>query len=222
MIRIVESNYIKSAVKPVDYPVSPWREIAFCGRSNVGKSSMINTLTSRKLLAKISSTPGKTRLVNFFDIRCKAIVEDTSLQNPAEEADCFFSLVDLPGYGYAQVSKTERATWKPMIQNYLTKREQLAGVVVLVDIRHKADPKDLIMLEMVRSINVPFTIVATKSDKIPITKIPVYLKALRTQMNLQNDQIRDFSSHTKKGLNEVLKWVEDCVFLNHQTDESLT
>lgn len=218
MIRIVDSNYIKSAVNPPDYPVSGWKEIAFCGRSNVGKSSMINTLTGRKLLAKISSTPGKTRLVNFFDIRCKAIVTDPSLTQPTEEMDCFFTLVDLPGYGYAQVSKTERASWKPMIEKYLTRREQLGGVVVLVDIRHKADPKDIMMLEMVRAINVPFVVVATKSDKIPVTKIPSHLKDLRIQMNLKNHQIRDFSSHTKKGLNELLKWIEDCIFLNHSTD----
>jgi GTP-binding protein len=210
MLRIVDSQYIKSAVYPVDFPETAFKEIAFAGKSNVGKSSMINSLTKRKLLAKTSSTPGKTRLVNFFDIRCKYKMTDVS-----EEMDLPFTLVDLPGYGYAKVSKTERESWQTMIENYLKKREQLAGLVLLVDIRHKADPKDIAMIEFAKTLNIAFTIVATKSDKVPITKIPSYLKTLRTELKVKTDQIRAFSSLSKKGTEELYQWLESVLMIQH-------
>ncbi len=208
MLRIVDSQYIKSAVYPVDFPETAFREIAFAGKSNVGKSSMINSITKRKLLAKTSSTPGKTRLVNFFDIRCKQ--KNTE---PDVEIDLSFTLVDLPGYGYAKVSKSERDSWQIMIDNYLRKRDQLAGLVLLVDIRHKADPKDIAMIEFAKSLEIPFTIVATKSDKVPVTKIPSFLKTLRTELNIKSDQIRSFSSLTSKGINELYQWIESVLLI---------
>lgn len=208
MIRIVDSSYIKSAVHPADYPETMNKEIAFAGKSNVGKSSMINILTGRKLLAKISSTPGKTRLINFFDIKCKS-----DAYSAEEEIDLNFTLVDLPGYGYAKVSQSERIAWQSMIENYLRKRDQLSGIVVLVDIRHKADPKDIAMIEFIKSIGLAFVVVATKSDKIPNNKVPSYLKELRTQFNISQAQINAFSSHTKKGVKEMYQWIESVVII---------
>jgi GTP-binding protein len=214
MIRIVDSNYIKSAVNQPDYPELFNREIAFAGKSNVGKSSMINTITGRKLLAKTSGTPGKTRLINFFDIRCKYSDPNNI---PAEETDLNFTLVDLPGYGYAKVSHSERIAWQKMIENYLRKREQLSGIVVLVDIRHKADPKDIDMIEFVKKVGIPFLIVATKADKIPNNKVPSYLKDLKTSLNIKTEQIAHFSSHTKKGVTELNKWIESLLVIQKES-----
>lgn len=210
MIRIVDSSYIKSAVNPADYPEIFNKEIAFAGKSNVGKSSMINIITGRKLLAKTSSTPGKTRLINFFDIRCK--YADSAIPD-SEEMNLNFTLVDLPGYGYAKVSHTERIAWQNMIDNYLRKRDLLSGIVILVDIRHKADPKDITMIEFVKKLEIPFAIVATKADKIPNNKVPSYLKELRLSLNIKNDQIKAFSSQTKKGLKELNDWIESVLVI---------
>jgi len=208
MIRIVGSQFITSAVNQPDFPETPFKEIAFAGKSNVGKSSMINTITNRKLLAKVSSTPGKTRLVNFFDIQCKYAESPETA-----EMDIHFTLVDLPGYGYAKVSKSERESWQKMIENYLSKREQLAGLVLLVDIRHKADPKDISMIEYAKSLNIPFVIVATKSDKVPSTKVATYLKNLRSDLHINTNEILPFSSLLKKGTNELYKWIESILII---------
>lgn len=196
-MRFVESQFIKSATKPGQYPALPFAEIAFVGKSNVGKSSMINTLLQRKMIAKVSRTPGKTKLINFFKVR---------FINEAEQSDGYMNIVDLPGYGYAKVSKSERDTWRTMISRYFESRENLSGVIVLVDIRHKADPKDSIMLEMVRQFNIPCLVVATKSDKVPKSKIPSCLKVLKVGHSLSSEKIVPFSSLKKSGINEVMEW----------------
>jgi len=220
MIRVVESKFITSAVKSSGYPkiiredIEDWKEIAFVGRSNVGKSSMINTITNRKLLAKIASKPGKTRLINFFDIRYKHKANETD-----PETDNFFCLVDLPGYGYAKVSKTERQQWQTMISEYFTKSTHIAGVVVLVDIRHGADPKDFIMIEMLQRLNFNFMIACTKSDKIPNNKVPAHLKAIKQGFNLSNTDITAFSSENKKGLSDLLNWIESKILTPSQENE---
>lgn len=208
MIRIIGSQFITSAVKQADYPETAYREIAFVGKSNVGKSSMINTITNRKILAKVSSTPGKTRLVNFFDIRCKY-----SPNPDTEEMDIDFILVDLPGYGFAKVSKNEKASWQKMIEEYMSKREQLAGLVLLVDIRHKADPKDIAMINYAKALNIPFIIVATKSDKIPSTKVATYIKDLRANLNIKANEILAFSSLHKKGIEQLNEWIESILVI---------
>ncbi|MCK9329684.1 MAG: ribosome biogenesis GTP-binding protein YihA/YsxC [Candidatus Cloacimonetes bacterium] len=210
MIRIVESNYITSAVKANNYPtvirddITEWKEVAFVGRSNVGKSSMINTLTGRKLLAKVAAKPGKTRLINFFDIRYKQKNNDSE-----QETDNFFCLVDLPGYGYAKVSKTERQQWQTMISEYFTKSKHISGVIVLVDIRHEADPKDMIMIKMLQQLNINFIIACTKSDKIPTNKIPSHLKNIKKGFQLDKIDVIAFSSTTKKGSDYILNWIEN-------------
>ncbi len=197
MIRIIESKFIKSAIKPKDYPASAYAEIAFVGKSNVGKSSLINTILNRKAIAKISRTPGKTRLINFFEIRFKT----------NDENEGFINFVDLPGYGYAKVSKAERESWKKMIQNYFDNRLQLRGVIAIIDIRHKADPKDILMFEMLKTKQIPFAVIATKSDKIGKSKIPSTLKRFKSEFKLNNQGIIQFSSFKKIGINEVLNWI---------------
>ena len=196
-MRIVESTFIKSAVMPADYPVSPYAEFAFAGKSNVGKSSLINTLLNRKAIAKVSGTPGKTRLLNFFLIRFKN----------AEEKEGVLSFVDLPGYGYAKVSKSEREAWQKMIRSYFEKRSNLTGVIVLVDIRHKADPKDQILLQLLQERKIKFAVAATKSDKIPKSKIPATAVKLAEELKIETESIFPVSSLRNTGIDKVLTWI---------------
>jgi ribosome biogenesis GTP-binding protein YsxC/EngB len=266
MIRIIESKYLTSAVHTSGYPDTAVSDFAFVGRSNVGKSSMINTLTGRKLLAKIANKPGKTRLINFFDITClgtrdlglgtrgngewsmengelgsanqqhlpqslensrqsakfvvKENIRETSCTSmtpsPIRENSCnsmtplplHFTLVDLPGYGYAKVSQTEREHWKKIINDYFKNRQQLRGVIVLVDIRHSVDPKDILMINMLNSQGINFMIAATKCDKIPKNKIPTHLKNIKKDFNLTDTVLVEFSSLKKIGTEKVLNWIE--------------
>jgi len=198
MIRIVESKFIKSAVNPDDYPASAYFDIAFAGKSNVGKSSLINTILNRKAIAKqvpLQANP----LDQFFEIRFKIA-----------EKSGFVNFVDLPGYGYAKVSKTERNLWKKMIQNYFEQRLHLKGVIVLVDIRHKADSKDLIIIEMLKSRNLPFCVIATKSDKITKSKINPAINKLRTEFDVPFENIYPFYFFRKKtGIKNVLEWIDN-------------
>lgn len=200
MFRIIESQFITSAVKPADYPPSLLPEIAFSGKSNVGKSSLLNSLLKRKKIAKVSSTPGKTRLINFFEV---------SFKNDKTEENGKLNFVDLPGYGYAKVSKTERENWKKMVLDYFRNRETLRGIIILIDIRHRADPKDKMMIEMLSENDFPFIIVATKSDKIPKTKIPKYLKALKKELEI--GEMIAVSSLNKTGLENILNWIEKLI-----------
>ncbi len=145
---IKDCNFIISAVSPDQYPESHLPEIAFVGRSNVGKSSLINSLLKRKKLVKVSSNPGKTRTINFFTVNNEIM------------------LVDLPGYGYAAVSKEEKIRWADMIETYLIKRKNLKSVVLLVDIRHKPTSDDEIMFDFIKHYNKSVIVIATKLDKI--------------------------------------------------------
>ncbi|MFO7660612.1 MAG: ribosome biogenesis GTP-binding protein YihA/YsxC [Candidatus Cloacimonadaceae bacterium] len=199
MIRIVESFYVKSAVEPGDYPASAYAEFAFAGRSNVGKSSLINLLTNKHLLAKISRTPGKTRVLNFFLIRWK---DDKANQQG------FLQFTDFPGYGFAEVGQAEQEKWRVMIEKYLSMRQQLKGIMVLVDIRHPADPKDKAMLEMLSLRNIDYCVIATKADKIPKTKVKSTAQLLARQLNLGDRDMLVTSSEKNIGLEEVLAWIE--------------
>ncbi len=147
-MKIISAEFIKSAVKPDQYPKTLMPEIAFAGRSNVGKSSLINTLLGRRKLAQTSATPGKTRLINFF------IVNDR------------ISVVDLPGYGFAKVSRAEQETWGPMIETYLRERENLRLVVSILDVRHDPTQQDRDLIEWLRHYGRSYLVVLTKSDKL--------------------------------------------------------
>jgi GTP-binding protein len=148
MLRITSAEFIISAAAPAQFPKAPMPEVAFAGRSNVGKSSLLNSLVNRKALAKTSSTPGKTQQINFFKINDRS------------------HFVDLPGYGYAKVSKTEREAWVRLIEAYLRNRDQLRLVVALSDIRHEPTALDLDLFQWLESVGRPFIIVLTKHDKV--------------------------------------------------------
>jgi GTP-binding protein len=160
-------------------------EIAFAGRSNVGKSSLLNRLARSKTLARVSNTPGRTREINFFRINQR------------------FVLVDLPGYGYARVSKESKALWRPLIDSYLGSSPQLRGVVQLLDIRHDPTDDDLGMLERLAAIGVPTLIVATKIDKLTARAASARVDALASGLSLDQDAIVPMSSKTGAGRDEL-------------------
>ena len=177
------AEFIKSAVESSHYPVYNHPEIAFAGRSNVGKSSLINTLVNRKRLVKTSSTPGRTQLINFF------IINDT------------FGFVDLPGYGYAKVPEAVRKTWGPMIETYLSTRDNLKGVVLLMDIRRTPDEKDFDLINWLTRFDIPVVLVLTKADKL--SKSKRQLKYSDTAADLGMDDPVLFSAKTRMGKDEL-------------------
>ena len=177
------AEILLSAANKSHYPQDDIPEIALAGRSNVGKSSFINTLLNRKNLARTSGKPGKTQLLNFFNI-------DDKLR-----------FVDVPGYGYARVSKKEREKW---IEEYLTSRENLRAVVSLVDLRHDPSADDVQMYEFLKYYNIPVILVATKADKIPRGKWNKHESAIKKKLDFdKNDDFVLFSSVTKDGLDEA-------------------
>lgn len=186
-MRIKQSEFLTSAVKKSQYPIDNRVEIAFVGRSNVGKSSIINAITNRRGLAKVSQTPGKTRLINFFTINND------------------FYLVDLPGYGYAKVSKKEQASWGKTIETYLNQREELKRVILLVDCRHKPTADDITMHEWIKHYGYDVIIVATKSDKLSNNELRKSEKLIRETLKLsKDDKLYFFSSLNKKGKDELI------------------
>lgn len=158
---VLSADFVKSATQPREYPEPGPREIAFCGRSNVGKSSALNALAARKSLARVSRTPGRTRLINFFDLR---VAEKTrsGARGPAHEV----RFADLPGYGFAAGPKSEKEQWKQMIEQYLTGREELKALVVLVDGELSAQPSDVEMVRWAETLDRKVIAVATKLDKL--------------------------------------------------------
>ena len=181
---IKNSEFIISAVKRHQYPIDGRNEIAFVGRSNVGKSSIINALTNRRKLAKVSQTPGKTRLINFFLINND------------------FYLVDLPGYGYSNMTKVEKLNTSKLINHYIEKNENISHILFLVDIRHKPTENDRIMYDWLTSKNIPFTIIATKADKIGTTKQKENMQVI-TKVLFAKENIIPFSSSNKLNLDII-------------------
>ena len=167
-------------------------EVALVGRSNVGKSSLINKLVNRKKLAKSSSTPGKTRTINYY------LVNDQ------------WHLVDLPGYGYAKVSKLERAKWGKMIESYLSQRQQLKGVLQILDIRHPPSSEDLMMKDWLSHHEIPVLLVATKADKISRGARAKHLAVIRKDFKIPADQMPIcFSAETGEGVDEIKKALQE-------------
>jgi GTP-binding protein len=181
-----------SAVRRSQYPTDGLPEFIMLGRSNVGKSSFVNTLLNRKNLARISSKPGKTSTINFFN------VEDT------------FYLVDVPGYGYADTSKEEIKKFGLMVEEYLEKRKELKRVFLLVDLRHKPTSDDKLMYDFLKYYQIPVTIVATKADKVSSREKEKNVKVIKETLDIiVGDNIVPFSSVSKTGREEVLKIIED-------------
>jgi len=195
-IRAVE--FVKSAVKPAHYPEYDFPEIAFAGRSNVGKSSLINTLICRRDMVKTSSRPGCTQLINFF------LVNDA------------LSLVDLPGYGYAKVSKKIRAQWQPMVETYVETRKNLLGVILLTDIRRDPGKEELEMVRWLEANEMPCLLVLTKADKLSKTRQVKQLDAACTAFGRDRNGIVLFSAKTRRGrqtiwdeIHNLIDWYQE-------------
>lgn len=180
---------VTSAIPDTEYP-----EVAFAGKSNVGKSSLINSLMNRKSYARTSSQPGKTQTINFYNIN-----------------DCMY-LVDLPGYGYANASPAVKAKWGKMIEKYLRKSANLKQVFLLVDIRHDPSENDKMMYNWIVDNGFRPVIIATKLDKLKRSQVAKHVKAVRTGLGLREDDILiQFSSETKQGLDVLWETVESYI-----------
>ncbi|MCW2277449.1 ribosome biogenesis GTP-binding protein YihA/YsxC [Heliophilum fasciatum] len=198
---IRDAQFVISAVRHDQYPQEPWPEVALAGRSNVGKSSLINRLCNRRHLAKTSSKPGKTQTINFYRIN----------------NNCH--LIDLPGYGYASVSKTQRATWGPMMETYMKKREQLRAVLQLVDLRHPPSSDDKAMHAWLNHYEIATAVIATKADKIPRGKRSAHLAVIRRDLQVPKEiPILAFSAETGEGKEDVLDLL---AYLWEERDEEM-
>lgn len=190
------------AAKPNQYPEEGLPEIALAGRSNVGKSSLINTLVNRNNLAKTSSQPGKTQTINFYNIN--------------EE----FRIVDLPGYGYAKVSVAERQRWADMIEKYLTTRQSLKEVVLLLDIRHEPGEHDKMMYDWIKSFGYNGYIIATKADKISKGQWQKHISVIKKKLEVvSTDLIIPFSAAKKLNVEKVWETIESILELNEKNIE---
>ncbi len=186
VLNIKKAEFLSSFVDIKSLPQDNLPEIALVGRSNVGKSSLINKLVNRKNLAKSSSTPGKTRMLNYYMIN-----------------DAWY-MVDLPGYGFAKVSKAEREKWGKMIEKYLSSREQLRGVIQLLDIRHAPSANDILMKEWLEHYELPILLVATKADKVSRNEKQKNLAVIRKTLLLSTEQTPIlFSAQSGEGADEV-------------------
>jgi GTP-binding protein len=183
-------------------PESALPEIAFAGRSNVGKSSLLNTLVRRKSFARVSRTPGRTREINFFRINNE------------------FVLVDLPGYGYARISKERKAEWRPMIESYLRRTTQLRGIVLLLDIRREPSDDDRAMLDFLAETEVPTIVALTKVDKLSKAAARGRSSEIARDLALGADQVIPFSSQTGEGRAELLEAIVDLVVETDAGDDS--
>lgn len=193
---VKNAKHEMTAVKPQQYPDSAMPEIAFVGRSNVGKSSIINTLLNRRNLARVGATPGKTRQINFYNV------------------DDILYFVDLPGYGYAKVSKVEKASWGKLADTYLTSRAQLKLVIMLVDIRHTPTKDDVTMYRWIVESSLPHIIACTKSDKISRSELNRRLEDIRKTLDIvPNARLIPFSAEKRLGMEEMWSEIESILNL---------
>lgn len=185
-MKVNSSDFIISAVGPDQYPDDALPEIALAGRSNVGKSSLINKMINRKNLARTSSTPGKTQHMNYYLI------------------NEMMYFVDFPGYGYAKVSKTQRAVWGKMVEKYLSERDTLRLVLLIVDLRHSPTSNDKMMFDWLKHYDLPMCVVATKADKIPKSRWQKHIKNMKQELGvLPGDNFIPFSSELGLGKEEL-------------------
>jgi GTP-binding protein len=184
----VNARFVTSAAKPAQFPPENLPEIAVVGRSNVGKSSLINSLTGQDGLARTSRTPGRTRLVNWFEIDGK------------------FHLVDLPGYGYAEVSRDMRESWRPLIEKYLADRKTLAGVLLLIDVRRGAQDEELDFVPWLEAREVPIVVALTKADKLAKNKRMLEVTSAKKALGLKRDPYA-VSAQTGDGIDALWRAV---------------
>jgi len=195
---IKSAQFIKSAVKPSHYPPEGLPEIAFAGRSNVGKSSLINCLVNQKHLVKTSSTPGRTQLLNFFNINDEMI------------------FVDLPGYGYAKVPVEIRKTWGPMIEKYLSTRTTLKGVVLILDIRRNPGEDEHNLIAWLDLHRIPVVLVLTKADKLSKNQQNSRFSAISAALSVAADKLICFSAKTRQGKDRVWEAILQAVKSNNE------
>ncbi len=192
-IAIQSAEFVTSAVRPSQYPTLGLPEIAFAGRSNVGKSSLINCLAQRRKLVRTSRTPGQTQMLNFFNVNGE------------------FLLVDLPGYGFARVPEKVRAQWGPMVESYLSNRPSLLGVVQIMDLRHPPTADDLQLWQWLRDRSIPALAVLTKADKVPQSKRIQHAKQASVILGIPVDALILFSAETRLGRESLLarlyRWI---------------
>src|SRR3954468_1232978 len=174
-------------------PDSTLPEVAFAGRSNVGKSSLLNALVRRKSFARVSRTPGRTREINFFRVNNG------------------FVLVDLPGYGYARISKEQKAAWKPLMESYLRRTSQLRGIVLLLDIRREPSEDDREMLDFLAEMEIPTLIALTKTDKLSKSAARQRAADIARDLALESEQVIPFSAHSGEGRAELLEAIADLI-----------
>jgi len=201
-MKIRKSELLITAAKPEQYPPEAPLEIAFAGRSNVGKSSLINTLVNRSNLARTSGQPGKTQTVNFYNIN-----DD-------------FNLVDLPGYGYARVSMTERQRWAKMIDTYLLNRKNLVEVILLLDIRHEPGEHDKMMYKWIKSLGYNGIIIATKADKMSKGQWARYISVIQKKLDIHDRElIVPFSASKRLNVDKVWEVIEEVLTVNKEATE---
>jgi GTP-binding protein len=190
-MKITKAEFIKSAVWPPQYPEALLPEIAFVGRSNVGKSSLINTLVGRKGLAKTSNTPGRTQLINFFTINEK------------------LSFVDLPGYGFAKVSQSVKKDWGDMIEAYLRERQNLALVIFILDIRRIPSADDISLRDWLDSYRLPYLYILTKADKLSNNQAAAQRRIIEKELGVSAEKTILFSAVTQKGKDVIWKALDN-------------
>jgi GTP-binding protein len=192
-MKITSAEFVKSATRPSEFPPGNLPEIVFAGKSNVGKSSLINILVNRKNLAKTSSQPGRTQTINFFRVNEK------------------ISFVDLPGYGYAKVPIRIREKWKPMVESYLQTREGIRLVILILDARRGASAQDLDLLDWLEYHGISCLIVLTKADKLSSLERARQKKALAEAPGLKGKPLRFFSALTGEGKDELWKGIQEAL-----------
>ncbi len=198
-MKIINASLAASAVNKSQYPPELLKQIALFGRSNAGKSSFINTLINRKALARTSSAPGKTRLLNFYLVEAKT----------KDELGLSWHMVDLPGYGYAKVSKKERAAWLEIIEVFLAERPEDKFCFQLMDIRHAPSKEDFAMFDILRGEGYPLKVIAAKADKISRGARAKHLQTLGEELGISRDEIIPFSAVTREGREEALALIKD-------------
>lgn len=184
-MKVIKSEFIKSATRPAHFPPADRPEVAFAGRSNVGKSSLINTLLNRKALVRVSGRPGRTQLLNFFNV------------------NDVVNFVDLPGYGFAKVPLEVKAQWQPMIEGYLANRPNLVAMVCIMDIRRGVQHDDLELIHAAPHFGIQPILVFTKADKLARQKLLTQQQAIATEFGVARDDIILFSSLKKTGVDKV-------------------
>lgn len=201
-MKVTSAEFVISAVGPAQYPDDALPEIALAGRSNVGKSSLINRMINRKNLARTSSSPGKTQHMNYYRVNERLY------------------LVDFPGYGYAKVSKVQRAAWGKMVEKYLSERDTLKLVLHVVDLRHPPTADDKMMFDWLKHYHIPLCVVATKADKIPKTRWPKHIKIMKEALGVTpGDSFIPFSSEIGLGREELWALIQEKCGLHEPAPE---